>query len=98
MKVMFNTATILPTMSKSTKEVEGKTVTNTYFNTTMFEPVRYSLRPANGVMPIEQIQAVLEQCADNADEVEIEYKLSQTKYGPVMEIYSVKPIKPKTTA
>ncbi|AWY20385.1 hypothetical protein [Moraxella bovis] len=98
MLVQFNKATILPTMSKSTKEVDGKTVTNTYFNTTMFEPVRYSLRPASGVMPIEQIQAVLEQCADNADEVEIEYKLSQTKYGPVMDIYSVKPIKPKATA
>lgn len=96
MQVTFNKATILPTVSKTTKEVDGKTVTNTYFNTTMFEPVRYSLRPAHGVMPIEQIQAVLEQCADNADEVEIEYKLSQTKYGPIMDIYSVKPIKKAT--
>lgn len=93
MQVVFNKATILPTMSKSTKEVDGKTVTNTYFNTTMFEPVRYSLRAVAGVMPVEQIEAVLMQCAETAEQVEIEFKQSQTKYGPVLEIYSVKPVK-----
>lgn len=41
-------------------------------------------------MPVEQIQAVLEQCADNAQEVEIQFVEQQTKFGAQMQIFSVK--------
>lgn len=43
-------------------------------------------------MPVEQIQAVLEQCADNAQEVEIQFVEQQTKFGAQMQIFSVKPL------
>ena len=46
-------------------------------------------------MPIEQINKVLEECADNAQEVEIEFTESQTKFGAQMQIFSVKPIPKK---
>lgn len=43
-------------------------------------------------MPVEQIQAVLAECADNAQEVEIQFVESQTQYGAQMQIFSVKPL------
>ncbi len=43
-------------------------------------------------MPTEQIQKILEECADNAQEVEIQFVESQTKFGGKMQIFSVKPI------
>ena len=46
-------------------------------------------------MPVEQINKVLEECADNAQEVEIQFVESQTKFGAQMQIYSVKPIPKK---
>ena len=47
------------------------------------------------IMPVEQINKVLEECADNAQEVEIQFVESQTKFGAQMQIYSVKPIPKK---
>lgn len=47
-------------------------------------------------MPVEQIQAVLEECADNAQEVEIQFVEQQTKFGAQMQIFSAKPIVKKT--
>ena len=35
-------------------------------------------------MPTEQIQAVLDECADNTQEVEIQFVESQTKFGGQM--------------
>lgn len=46
-------------------------------------------------MPIEQIEAVLVECADNAQEVEIQFVESQTKFGAQMQIFSVKPLPKK---
>ena len=46
-------------------------------------------------MPIEQIQAVLAECADNAQEVEIQFVESQTKFGAQMQVFSVKPLPKK---
>lgn len=47
------------------------------------------------MMPIEQIQAILEECADNGQEVEIEFTEQQTKFGAEMQIFSVKPVPKK---
>ncbi|EXD27057.1 hypothetical protein J891_2331 [Acinetobacter baumannii 44327_8] len=46
-------------------------------------------------MPIEQIQSVLAECADNAQEVEIQFIENQTKFGAQMQIFSVKPLPKK---
>ncbi|EYS38577.1 hypothetical protein J970_2620 [Acinetobacter baumannii 26016_4] len=46
-------------------------------------------------MPIEQIQSVLVECADNAQEVEIQFIENQTKFGAQMQIFSVKPLPKK---
>jgi hypothetical protein len=46
------------------------------------------------MMPVEQIQAVLEECAENYQEVEIEFR-DQTKFGAQMQIFSVKPLPKK---
>ncbi|MEC6126252.1 hypothetical protein [Acinetobacter ursingii] len=91
MQVQFNTRTILPSVYRADKDG----VTKSYLSTTVFSPVRYNLTPAAGVMPIEQIQAVLEECADNAQEVEIQFAESQTKFGAQMQIFSVKPLPKK---
>lgn len=92
MQVQFNTRTILPSVYRSEKDGKERA----FLSTTVFSPVRYNLTPAAGVMPIEQIQAVLEECADNAQEVEIQFVEQQTKYGAQMQIFSVKPVPKKT--
>ncbi|WEI14001.1 hypothetical protein PX668_01450 [Acinetobacter soli] len=91
MQVQFNTRTILPSVYRSEKDGKERA----FLSTTVFSPVRYNLTPAAGVMPIEQIQAVLEECADNAQEVEIQFVEQQTKYGAQMQIFSVKPVPKK---
>ena len=88
MQVQFNTRTILPTAYKTEKDGVEKV----YLSTTVFSPVRYNLSVGSGVMPVEQIQAVLVECADNAQEVEIQFVESQTKFGAQMQIFSVKPV------
>jgi hypothetical protein len=94
MQVNFNKRTILPTVYRS----EKNGVEKAYLSTTVLSPVKYNLTPMTGMMPIEQIQAVLEECADNAQEVEIEFTESTGKFGSQMQIFSVKPLPKKTGA
>ncbi|MEB3766498.1 hypothetical protein [Acinetobacter sp. MD2] len=91
MQVQFNTRTILPTVYRSEKDGKERS----YLSTTVFSPVRYNLTPTAGMMPVEQIQAILEECADNAQEVEIQFVEQQTKFGAQMQIFSVKPVPKK---
>ena len=93
MQVSFNKRTIFPTVYRGQNK-KGEDVT--YLSTTVLSPVKYNLTPTPGMMPLEQIQAVLEQCAENSQEVEIEFTESQSKFGPQMQIYSVKPLPKKT--
>ena len=85
MQVQFNKRSIMPTTYTNDKGT-------TYFNTTLFSPVRYSLSFGEGLMPVQQMKAVIQQCAENCQEVEIEFTESQTKFGPQMQIFSVKPL------
>lgn len=95
MQVSFNKRTIFPSVYRGQNK-KGEDVT--YLSTTVLSPVKYNLTPTPGMMPLEQIQAVLEQCADNAQEVEIEFSEQQTKFGSQWQIYSVKPVPKKTGA
>ncbi len=92
MQVQFNTRTILPLVYKTEKDGVEKA----YLSTTVFSPVKYNLTPVPGVMPVEQIEAILVECADNAQEVEIQFVEQQTKFGAQMQIFSVKPIPKKS--
>ncbi|EXE53298.1 MULTISPECIES: hypothetical protein [Acinetobacter] len=87
MQVQFNKRSISPSVFKKDDKI--------YFSTTVFSPVRYNLNFGEGMMPVEQMKSVLEQCAENAQDVEIEFTESQTKFGPVMQIFSVKPLPKK---
>ncbi|MFU8927335.1 hypothetical protein [Acinetobacter puyangensis] len=87
MQVSFNKRTILPTAYKNDK--------GTYLSTTIFSPVRYNIKIGSGMMPPEQIKAVLEECADNAQEVEIEFTEAQGRFGAELTIFSVKPVPKK---
>lgn len=91
MQIQFNTRTILPSVYRTEKDGVEKA----YLSTTVFSPQRYNLTASAGIMPVEQINKVLEECADNAQEVEIQFVESQTKFGAQMQIYSVKPIPKK---
>lgn len=91
MQVNFNRRTILPSVFRS----EKNGVERAYLSTTVLSPVKYNLTPMPGMMPIEQIQAVLEECADNAQEVEIEFTEASGKFGSQMQIFSVKPVQKK---
>ena len=91
MQVNFNKRTILPSVYRS----EKNGVEKAYLSTTVLSPVKYNLTPMTGMMPIEQIQAVLEECADNAQEVEIEFTESTGKFGSQMQVFSVKPLPKK---
>lgn len=95
LKVAMNTMTIMPVYGafkdKDDKEIE-------YFQTTMLVPQVHVLTPSSvGSMPVEQIKAVLKQCSENSQEVEIEYS-ADGKDGrgrPKYSIYSVKPLPKK---
>ena len=92
MQVSFNKRTIFPIVYRGQNK-KGEDVT--YLSTTVLSPVKYNLTPTPGMMPLEQIQAVLEQCADNAQEVEIEFSEQQTKFGSQWQVFSVKPLPKK---
>ena len=92
MQVSFNKRTIFPTVYRGQNK-KGEDVT--YLSTTVLSPVKYNLTPTPGMMPLEQIQAVLEQCADNAQEVEIEFSEQQTKFGSQWQVFNVKPVPKK---
>jgi len=91
MQVQFNKRTILPSVYRSEKDG----VQRAFLSTTVLSPVKYNLTPMPGMMPIEQIKAVLEECADNAQEVEIEFTETAGKFGSQMQIFSVKPVPKK---
>lgn len=96
MQVQFNKRTIFPLVYRSEKEdKDGNKVSKAYLSTTVLSPVKYNLTAMPGMMPPEQIQAVLEQCADNGQEVEIEFTEQQTKFGAQMQVFSVKPVPKK---
>ena len=91
MQVSFNKRTILPSVYKNEK--------GSYFSTTIFSPVKYQLQFGEGLMPVDQMKAVMEKCAEEATEVEIEFTESSGKFGPQIQIFSIKPIqKPMPTA
>lgn len=86
MQLTFNTRKIMPQSYDKKDGSKG-------FQTTLFSPVSYGIRLEAGVMPVEQMQAVLEQCAENAEEVEIEF--TEGRYqngGAYMQVYSVRPL------
>ena len=96
MQIQFNKRTIFPLVYRTEKEdKDGNKVSKAYLSTTVLSPVKYNLTPMSGMMPPEQIQSVLEQCADNGQEVEIEFTEQQSKFGPQLQIFSVKPIAKK---
>jgi hypothetical protein len=92
MQVSFNKRTVFPTVYRGQNK-KGEDVT--YLSTTVLSPQKYNLTPTAGMMPPEQIQAVLEQCADNGQEVEIEFTEQQTKFAPHMQVFSFKPVPKK---
>ncbi|ASF77359.1 hypothetical protein A1F17_RS19250 [Acinetobacter baumannii] len=87
MQLTFNKRSILPDVYKKDDKV--------YFSTTLFTPVRYNIKFGQGLMPIEQMKAVLDDCAENAQEVEIEFTESQGRFGSELTIFSVKPLPKK---
>lgn len=95
MQVQFNKRTITPIANTYEDKKTGKEKTS--LKTTVLSPVQYSLKPTPGMMPVEQIEAVLLQCAENFQEVEIEFVERHTNYGSEMQIFSVKPL-PKKVA
>ena len=96
MQVQFNKRTITPIANRYEDKKTGKEKLS--LKATVLSPIQYSLKPTPGMMPPEQIQAILEECAENYQEVEIEFVERQTSYGAEMQIYSVKPLPKKTGA
>lgn len=67
------------------------------YKTTILRPVEHNLvADGSGSMSIEQINAVLNQCSENSQEVEIECNSDRDRYGNVTySIFSIKPIPKK---
>lgn len=84
MQVQFNTRSIMPV------SYEGKRGIG--FNATVFTPVQYGIRFSEGVMPVEQMKAVMATAAENSEEVEIKFVEGNNQYGKYFEIYEVKPL------
>lgn len=66
------------------------------FSCDLVEPVNYpiSFSPDGGT-PIAQMQAVMKQCADNGEPVEISFVQSKDNWGKQsLTVYDVKPLKP----
>lgn len=96
LKVALNTMIIMPVTGKFNDEKTGKQIE--FFQTTMLVPQVHVLAPSSvGSMPQEQIKAVLHQCAENAQEAEIEYSADgkDGKGRPKYSIYSAKPVPKK---
>lgn len=95
LKTSLNTMTIMP-VAGSFEDKDGKKIE--WFQTTMLVPQVHVLSAsAVGSMPQEQIKAVLLQCSENSQEVEIEYSADgkDGKGRPKYSIYSVKPVPKK---
>ena len=101
LKTALNTMTIMPVSGKFDSKPDPKTgevKLVEFFQTTMLVPQVHTLSPSSvGSMPIEQIKAVLHQCHENSQEVEIEYSADgrDGKGRPKYSIYSVKPVPKK---
>ena len=95
LKTALNTMVIMPVAGKF-DDKDGKKIE--YFQTTMLVPQVHVLSPSTvGSMPQEQIKAILHQCSENSQEVEIEYSADgkDGKGRPKYSIYSIKPIPKK---
>lgn len=95
LKVSINKMTVMP-VDRSFKNDKGEKIV--VHETTLFKPVVFKLNASTlGEMPQAQIQAVIAQCAENAQEVEIEYsEEGRDKNGNIKySVYSVKPIAKK---
>ena len=57
MQVSFNKRTIFPTVYRSEKDGKERA----FLSTTVLSPVKYNLTAMPGMMPVEQIQAILEE-------------------------------------
>lgn len=89
MQVQFNTRSILPVSYEGKKGIG--------FNATVFTPLQYGIRFSEGMMPVDQMKAVMTKAAEEAEEVEIQFVEGNNQYGKYFEIYSVKPVvKPLT--
>lgn len=95
LRTSFNTTTVLPVNSSYTNK-KGEQVEQ--YKTTLLTPVVHKLIPDPAAsMPLEQMNAVLKQCAENSQEVEIEFTSNgRDQFGNVnYSIYSVKPLPKK---
>ena len=101
LKTALNTMTIMPVAGKFDSKPDPKTgevKLIEFFQTTMLVPQVHVLSPsAVGSMPQEQIKAILFECAENGQQVEIEYSADgkDGKGRPKYSIYSVKPVPKK---
>ena len=103
LKTAVNTMVIMPNTGKfeSKNKDTGEVEIVEWFQTTMLTPTVHSLSPSTvGSMPQEQIKAILHQCSENAQEVEIEYSADgkDGKGRPKYSIYAVKPVPKKVGA
>lgn len=94
LKTSLNTTVVSPVdtsyTNKNDKHVER-------YETTLLCPVVHNL-VANGAgsMSTAQINAVLSQCAENAQEAEIEYTADRDRFNNLtFSIYSIKPLPKK---
>lgn len=100
LKTAVNTMIIMPNTGRfeaKNKETGAVEIVD-WFQTTMLVPQVHTLTPSTvGSMPKEQIMAILHQCSENSQEVEIEYSADgkDGKGRPKYSIYSVKPIPKK---
>lgn len=70
---------------------------NRFFNTTIFNPQQISLEVSpDAKQPVEQIKAIIANCADNGIELEIEFSPVKDRFGnEKFVIYDVKPLPKK---
>lgn len=95
LRTSFNTITVIPVDSTYTNK-KGEKVEQ--YKTTLLAPVVHKLVPdASASMPIQQMNAILKQCAQDSQEVEVEYTSNgRDPFGNVIySIFSVKPLPKK---
>lgn len=94
MKTSLQTAVITPVNASYTNK-NDKFIEQ--YKTTLLRPVAHKLvADGAGSMSVEQINAVLSQCAENSQEVEIEFTSDRDRYNNLTySIFSIKPIPKK---
>lgn len=70
---------------------------NRYYNTQIFNPQTISLEVSpDAKQPSDQIKAIIENCADNAIELEIDFTPVKDRFGnEKFVIYDVRPLQKK---